>query len=217
MSKVTHRAYVSNRTHLLSLPRSGLVMSLCSAGGNVQTIAMTIVMLTTILSLGCMDVTTQRDLVRDGPGAATSSAAKTFSVGEKASLGNLDMTVNGVRVSDGKDTSIWVPFPKQGSIYLFINVTLENVGDESENVSSRMQANLIDSSGRTQEWGLFPAARGSVDGILEPGKERQGELVWEVTEDAAGRKMVFDKTVFAIGDAANYWERNAGGLLSSKN
>ena len=47
---------------------------------------------------------------------------KTFGVGEKASLGNLDMTVNGVRVSDGRDTSGWVPFPKQGSIYLLINV-----------------------------------------------------------------------------------------------
>ena len=76
MSEVTHRTYVSNRTHLLSLPGSGPVMSLCNAGGIVQPIAVTIVMLTTILSLGCMDVTTPRDLVLGGPGAATSSAPK---------------------------------------------------------------------------------------------------------------------------------------------
>jgi hypothetical protein len=100
------------------------------------------------------------------------------SIGETARAGSLAMSVTGVRATDGRDSDLRVPAPPQGHVYLLVSVTLENLGDELEYMSSRMRISLLDSEGRTQEWALFPAAAGSIDGRIGPGQQRVGELTW---------------------------------------
>ena len=102
-------------------------------------------------------------------------------------------------IGHGRNSSVRAPVLPDGNIYLLVDVTLENIGDETEFVSSRMLMNLFDSNGQTQQWTQFPDSRGTIDGKIPPGQERQGELVWEVREGSVGLKLVFDKTAFSIG------------------
>jgi hypothetical protein len=148
--------------------------------------------------------------------SAGHAAVEVFKAGERAVAGNLAMTVKEAHISDGRDTELSVPPPEDGNIYLLVDVSLENLGPETEFVASRMQVVLYDSTGRTQQWALFPASKGSIDGGLEPGQSRDGQLAWEISEDARDLKLVFGHVTFAIGDASDYWQRTPGGKFTSR-
>lgn len=136
------------------------------------------------------------------------------SIGETARTGSLAMSVTSARATDGRDSNLRVPAPPRGYVYLLVNVTLDNLGDEAEHMSSRMRISLLDSESRTQEWALFPAAAGSIDGRIGPGQQRVGELTWRVPENAEGLKMVFGDAAFSIGNASGYWPEPPSNRLS---
>lgn len=138
------------------------------------------------------------------------------SIGESATIGNLVMSVSGARASDGRDSKIRVPAPPDGYVYMLVSIDMENIGDSSEDVSSRMRMNLFNADGQTQEWTLFPASAGSIDGRIGPGSTRSGELTWKVLENAKGLKLVFGDVAFSIGDASGYLPGSPDSKLSVK-
>ena len=79
---------------------------------------------------------------------------------------------------------------------------MENIGGKEVLISSRMQISLLDSDGEIQDWAFFPTLRGSIDGRIDPGRERKGELAWVVDDDADGLMMVFGGTAFVLGDVS---------------
>ena len=124
------------------------------------------------------------------------------SMGEVAEIRDLKVSVIAVRVTDGRNERIPAPAPSAGKIYLLAEVLMENVGGKRAFISSRMQISLLDSDGKTQEWAFFPTTKGSVDGRIDPGRERKGELAWVVDDDADGLMMVFGGTAFVLGDVS---------------
>jgi hypothetical protein len=157
-----------------------------------------------ITATGCGNFKSQTKIVR-----AADSASEAVELGDTGRVDNFAVTVIGVRATnarDGvvKDVPIRVPDPAEGYVYILINVSVENVGDEFEVISSRQQINLFDGDHKTQKWSLVPISKGAIDGRIDPGRERHGELVWEVREDASDLKLVFGETVFAIGDASGF-------------
>lgn len=171
----------------------------------LRVIGLTAILMAVGLTVACGEVLTHEEILKAAAGRATSNvqfleSLQAFSLGETATMDKFAMTVNSVRISDGRNSIVRAPVLPDGTLYFLVNVTLENISDKTEFVSSRMLINLFDSDGQTQQWTLFPDSRGSIDGRIPSGQERHGELVWEVREGAVGLKLVFDKTAFAVGD-----------------
>jgi hypothetical protein len=95
-------------------------------------------------------------------------------------LGKYQFTVNGVRESAG-DT---ISQPKQGQKFLVIDATVENQGQKTEPISSIFLFALSDSTKKEYNRVITVDAKGSLDSNLDPGKQLQGEIAFEVPKDA---------------------------------
>ena len=171
----------------------------------LRVIGLTAMLLAAGLTVACGETPTHEEIVKGAAGHTASNAQfleslQSFDVGERATMDKFAMTVNSVRTTDGRNSSVRAPVLPDGNVYLLVDVTLENISDEAEFVSSRMLMNLFDSDGKTQQWTQFPDSRGTIDGKIPPGQERHGELVWEVHEGSVGLKLVFYETAFAVGE-----------------
>ncbi len=171
-----------------------------------RNIGMTAALATVGLAMACSSIQS----IQDNPVGIeairnhTPEINSEVSIGESVTIGNLIMSVSGARASDGRDRDIRVPAPPDGYVYMLVTVDMQNIGDSSEDVSSRMRMNLLNADGQPQEWTLFPASAGSIDGRIGPGSTRSGELTWKVLENAKGLKLVFGDVAFFIGDASGY-------------
>lgn len=175
-------------------------------------IAVVIIVLLLFSAIACIGRgTSQRSLLaHDGEIVDGDKDRTRIQIGETAEIGNLEVTISKVEATDGrdevtKDFEFRFPATKdEDGLFLLVNVTLENVSDEKVDISSRQEFNLFNNKRTTQKWALLPVSMGSIDGRIDPGRERQGVLVWDVHEDATGLTMVYGDTVFTIGDASNY-------------
>lgn len=152
--------------------------------------------------------TSQRSLLDDNGDGSGNNQAR-IEMGESAQIGNLNVTITKAQATTGRDEvakefEVRFPAAKEDRLFFMVNVTIENVGDKREDISSRQEINLFDKERKIQQWTLLPISTGSIDGRIGPGRERHGVLVWDVHEDAAGLAMVYGDTVFTIGDASNY-------------
>lgn len=128
-----------------------------------------------------------------------------FSIGETAVVGELAITVNGIRATDGRDDKFSLPLSDHAKVYYLVDVTIDNLGDTSEVIAPRMQMSLFDGKGETQEWTMFAATNGSFDGKVTPDVSRNGELAWEVSKDAKGLRMTFKQVAFTLEDVWDVW------------
>ena len=138
------------------------------------------------------------------------------SIGEVAEIQGLKVSVSSVRATDGKSGRIAAAALPAGQTYILADVSMENVGSEEAYVSSRMQISLLNSAGETQEWAFFPALTGSIDGRIDPGRDRKGELAWVVDDDADGLMMTFGGTAFVLGDVSGYRSGSPDNQLTSE-
>ncbi|GAW91188.1 DUF4352 domain-containing protein [Calderihabitans maritimus] len=132
--------------------------------------------------------------------------AKIYSIGDKVTIGNVAITVNSVRTSTGGE---WDK-AKEGHIYVIPDITVENLGDETINLSSMMQFSLYDSEGYELNQAFLTDIKSSLDGEIGPSRKLRGEIAWEVSKDATGLELVFTPDIFrggqviyAIGDVAS--------------
>ena len=130
--------------------------------------------------------------------------SQVVAMGESVKVDNLAITVTGVRATDGRDNKVRLQVAPEGYLYILVNVQLENQGDQTEEISTRMNFGLFNSSGQPQEWAFYPAAAGSIDGRIDPGRQRMGELTWKVAENADGLMLMFGDVAFFIGEASGY-------------
>jgi hypothetical protein len=142
---------------------------------------------------GCNDVDPEK--VEDGSTVTAATEVKTFKIGDSVKAGNLIFTVNSTRTDAGGEFIK----PDDGKIYYIVDVTVENTGDESENVSSMLMFKLIDSDGYNYSVTFGPETQGQVDGEIAAGRKLRGELVFEIPEDAEGLELEIDPTIFGSG------------------
>ena len=109
-----------------------------------------------------------------------------------------------------------LPLADDDRVYLLVDVAVENIGDDSEVIASRMQINLFDGEGKLQEWAVSVAANGSIDGKFRPGADRSGELAWEVSKRARGMRMTFRQAAFNLGDVDGIWVERAERLSARR-
>jgi hypothetical protein len=111
-------------------------------------------------------------------GATPTPATQVFKIGDTFKMDKVQYTVNGVRTGKGGD----FVKPDQGNRFLYVMVTAENVGTETENMSSLAMFKLVDKEGLSYDLAIPEDAKGSMDGELGAGRKMKGEIAYEVPE-----------------------------------
>nr|BBH94645.1 hypothetical protein KTA_28440 [Thermogemmatispora argillosa] len=112
-----------------------------------------------------------------GATATSAPANQHFKVGQAVKVGDTWLvTVLGTKTSDGDEFS----HPKAGHTYLLIDVSLKNLSNSEQEVSSLMNFTLRDSSGQQMDVAIVSSAPKSPDGKVEAGEQIRGTLAYEV-------------------------------------
>ncbi|AFQ45440.1 DUF4352 domain-containing protein [Desulfosporosinus meridiei] len=106
-----------------------------------------------------------------------------YKLGETFKIGNLQYRIDSVRTSTGKTE---IRSPRQGNVYLFVNLTIENKSLSDVEVRSVIGFKLKDSNGQSQEssLGAFLGAKNHIDGTIRSAETINGELGYEVSQEA---------------------------------
>jgi len=90
--------------------------------------------------------------------------------------------------------------PKEGHVWVYIDMTVENQRNEAANISSLLMIELIDKDGYEQEIDIFAPTKGSLDGEIGAGRKKSGQCAFEVEEgNTEGLELVIKPEVFRKG------------------
>jgi hypothetical protein len=95
-----------------------------------------------------------------------------FEIGDAFKVGDLQFTINGVRTMEA-DKYNNRPF-EEGYVFLFIDTTIENLGNEEIYIHPSYNFRLVDKSGRSYNL-VWAECKGSIEGILSSGRKISGE------------------------------------------
>lgn len=142
----------------------------------------------------------------EGNTEAKSEQQETFKVGETVKMGDLEFTVNGIRIDEGDDFNK----PEEGNVFLIIDATIKNTGQDSNALSSLIMFKLYDSEFYEKDMSIFADTKGSLDGELGAGRTMRGEIAFEVGKDETEWEFIFEPNVFGFGQAI--YELKAGDM-----
>lgn len=148
---------------------------------------------------GCGETTTPEKVDNNDQGQENENQqpAEKFNVGDTVKMGDLHFTLKGVRFSKGDE--YWKP--EKGKKWIVFDCTLENVGSESESISSLMMFNVYDPEGYQQDIAFPDDLKGSLDGELGAGRKMSGEVAFEVDAEETSWEFIFEPNVFGFGQA----------------
>ena len=134
------------------------------------------------------------------PLPTTTLRAESFNIGDTVQLGDLQITVHGVRA--GLGDRFWIP--REGHYYVYVDVGFRNTGTESHVVSSLLQIELRDIDGFSYSIDLGATAaaeKSSPDGEIAPGGILRGEIGYQIPITARGLTWHFSGELFLLGQA----------------
>lgn len=120
---------------------------------------------------------------------------KVFKVGDTVEIKDFKVTVNKVSTSKGGE----VFKPKSGNEFLKVDITLDNISDQSQNVSSILMFKVVDKDGRSYNQTITENQQGQLDGEVGPGRKMTGEYVVEVPKESKGLELEFDSSLLSGG------------------
>ena len=111
-------------------------------------------------------------------------------IGEKGTIGKLSITVNSIFTPDSADYFK----PDEGYEYLGVDLTIENTGSESVNVSSFLQMYLKDPLGHVIDVNVFASSSAgtSPEGEISAGEKVKGQIGFQILKGSTGLLFVFD-------------------------
>ena len=115
-------------------------------------------------------------------------------------LGDLDLTVNGVRASLGDN--FWAP--EEGKYFVYVDVTFTNTIDQPQTLSTLLQMTLQDAEGFRYSVDFLASSAGNVSspgGEIAPGGFLRGEVGYQIPKSATGLTWKFSGDVFRLGQA----------------
>lgn len=115
-----------------------------------------------------------------------------FKVGDVIKTGNFNIVVNSVNFSQG-DTFMT---PDAGNQYCLIDITLENISNDTQTVSSMIMFEARDGEGREMPMSLWSGGKSLIGGTLFAGKKMSGAYAVETPKDVAGLELLFNDSVF---------------------
>lgn len=118
-----------------------------------------------------------------------------FKVGDTVTVGNTwKVVVNGISTSAGTDYEK----PQKGT-YALVNVSLTNIGNAEQNLSSLISFKFKDSSGTVYNETILTTAAPSPNGKVAAGDVIKGDLVYDVPVDAKSFTLSFAPDIASGG------------------
>jgi hypothetical protein len=108
--------------------------------------------------------------------SAPAASSQHLKVGQSVQTGAFQVTVNGVKTSQGQSFDT----PKTGHVFLLIDVTVKNTSSQEQDVSSLVMWTLRDTSGQAISPTITTFAPPAPDGKVEAGNQIRGTLAYEV-------------------------------------
>lgn len=124
---------------------------------------------------------------------AVLNSKKDFAKGETANFADtLEVTVNSVETGYVPEESFYAP--EDGKQYVVVNLTVKNISDEGEYVSS--SSFDINEAGVAVSSSFVTVSPEFDYGTLDPDATMTGNVVYEVSSDATDLKLQYSTTVF---------------------
>lgn len=111
----------------------------------------------------------------------------TYEVGETATTGDLEVTVD--TVEDPWEPTNEFDTPAEGQRYVGVELTIVNTGDETTTFSTFGSVEVVDSEGQAWDVTFTTSDEPSIDGDVPAGATRKGWLYLEVGEDATDLQL----------------------------
>lgn len=118
-------------------------------------------------------------------------------IGTTQKVGDAEVTVHGVRESQGDDLLT----PSAGNKWVIVDVSARNTGNDPYTLSSVLQCRLRDAEGRDYFVIIGPHIAASFDGMMPVDGVIAGEAPFEVPSSASGLVFVFGQ-VFGTSRAS---------------
>lgn len=162
-------------------------------------IQMLIAFLVISLAIMACGSTTTATKVGEATSIPTSAPVVTqYKIGDIIQIGSMTMTVNSVSNPTGDQYNQ----PESGKKFVVVDLTFENKGAESANISSMLQMSLKDATGQAYDVDISAevASGGkSPDGEIAAGEKLRGQIGFQVPTDAKGFQFVYDASLFGSG------------------
>lgn len=115
-------------------------------------------------------------LIGVGSSPAPAPGTQHFMVGQIVKDGDWQITITSVKTSQGQDFDT----PKAGRIFLLIDVTLQNISNATQPVSSLAMFTLRDSAGQEYTETILSSGSAAPNGQADAGQQIKGTLPYEV-------------------------------------
>lgn len=114
---------------------------------------------------------------------------KAFLIGETIRIGDVTILINNARWATSRHVRL-----KEGQKLIFIDCTIENLGDESLPISSQLMFNLYDEDyyARNIAHEAIDVLKGSLDLHLDSGRKVRGEIAFYVEEGRSKWELIFN-------------------------
>lgn len=181
----------------------------CLGVGLAIIVVIVVIVIIAVMAAGGGD--DEAEVVNDQPAATSADGQEpppeeqeepdvlNLAIGDTAKVGDAEVTVHGSRTSTGDEFLA----PEAGNVWVIVDATVKNTGDDAYNLSSVLQTSLRDGAGREYDITIGPTdLQGQLDGTIPPGDILRGEVAFEVPEDATGLQFVFAQ---ALGEQQARW------------
>ena len=121
----------------------------------------------------------------------------TLPMGATVKISNFKFCLNSARFSMDSDISS----PKPNMVWLILDCTVTNLGNEAETVSTMLMLTLRDKEGYSQEQAIFAETKGKLDATISPGQTIRGEIAFEVEQGQVYWEFIFKADVFGTNQA----------------
>lgn len=156
----------------------------------------TLVILGALLACGGSDTNTGTAANSDTQTKNTPAPAQQhFKIGQTVKIGStFQQTINSAKVSDGDDMN----HPKAGTHYLLVDVSITNVSQKEQEISSMAMWDLRDSTGQQYTESITSFTK-PPDGKLEPGSPLRGVIAYEVPTGMHAFTLAFQADMLSAG------------------
>jgi hypothetical protein len=145
-----------------------------------------------------VDLGTEPASVEPPEKMAGETEQETYQIGDVIKADDMTITINEVYTDNGDEFF----GPKEGFEFLVVDVMFENLGDDSEALSSLLQMYIKNPAGNKFDLDLMASASSGgtmPDGEIAAGEKIRGQVGFEVPADAEELTLVFDVNVFTTG------------------
>ena len=125
-----------------------------------------------------------------------------LTLGQTANVGDAEVTAHSFRLDSGGEFFA----PDAGNVWIVVDATIVNTGDDEYNFSSLLQLAVRDTEAREYDVSLLADVISGLDGTILAGDKLRGEVAFEVPEAALpGLQFVFKQF---IGSEQARWNLN---------